>query len=486
MSDSNTAQDWIDDLTDPDDEDGSPSLFEDNFRKMVEDDDLDSMTVSTLENQIDRVDDPELLATAIETDGRTTAEEVYKKRLDEIETPGPEESEGEETLQADDAEGSDEPTVDPEKVDEAKEETEDSVDDIVDSINDDGEDEVESEVVEEAEELAEEMAEEDDDREAAETPSEDEESAADPAPPEPDEAVADGTGSVSTDPSGDLPDVDVSSLAPNAVDRTAAADAEKERTLLVWGPEGTGKSHVAHSAPEPIAYIDTEGKADELAEKFDKQIFYWQPSDYKEAKAALEEAEDLLAAYYEEGVRGTLVVDSMSVMWEWAQIDYAKFAYQTENLSEVNFKSALQGEKDWSKIKARHNEEFRDRILGTPYHVVFTAGEKEDYNDNFEARMVPDGEKHNKYAVKDVVRVRVDEATGKTAADLRKAARTRYSFVGLEWPDFEKIYDAIGQIAEAEQDPEPVDLDDWEFGVVEGQPVQDPSEGSGDDGGDDS
>lgn len=424
------AQDWINDLTGAEDgEDDRPSLFEDNFRKLVEDDDLDSITVSTLESQLDRIDDPELLAKAVERDGRTTAEDAYKSRIGEINAE-----------------------QQPDSSDESGEEPEPEPEPEVEEVEDDGDA---------------------DQSEGSESVSEPEDVQDDASPSDRSESADTGSSTES-----ELPSVDVSSLAPSAVSREQAAAAEKERSMLVWGPEGSGKTHVAHSAPEPIAYIDTEGKASELASKFDKEIVYWEATNYDQAEDALDEAIDLLDAYAEHGVMGTIVVDSMTKMWEYAKVSWAKLAYQTDKLSEVNFKSALQGEDDWKQIKARHNEEFRDRILDLPYHAVFTAGRKENYDydgSDFQTRWQPDGERWNKYAVKEVVNLRVGP-DGKTVGDLRKAARTRYSFVGLEWPTWDKIYDAIDRISEAEQQPGDVDVTQWEFDVVDGQPISGPSD----------
>lgn len=462
------AQDWIDDLTDPSDDDDSEdvqtgtTLFEENFRKMVETGDIEDMTVSTLREQVEKIEDPEILAEAIDADERTTAIDVYEDRIGEI------------NAERQTAEDESEATEESDVSDESSEGAESGV-----STEESEDDPNPPEGTEESSAGSTTVSEGSDDET---TDEEESETDAEPDPePEPEsepetESANDG-----------LPDVDVSSLAPDAISREEAAGRDKQRTLLVWGPEGSGKSHVAHSAPEPICYIDTEGKADELSGKFDKRIHYFVADDYKEAKSALEQALDVLGEYFDAGVRGTLVVDSMTAMWEYAKVDYAKLVYQTEDLSEVNFQSELEGEKDWTKIKARHNEEFRERILESPYNVVFTSGQKEDYNAVFDGggkQMIPDGEKWNKYAVKDVVRLRRD-GTGRTVGDLRKAARTRYSFMDLVWPTWDDIYSAIDQIAEAEQADEEIDLTDWEFGVVDGQPVQNPSEGPDGDGGDD-
>lgn len=451
-----SADEWLNDLQG--DDGGGGSLFQDNFRRMVEGDEVDSLNVQTIRNQIGQITDRELLADAIEADDRDDAVEAYRERLGELNA---------ENQSGDDGDEADESVV---------------------------ADEVAEEIVEAAEETDDETREEAAE-EAPEPPDEegDAQDAADGSESESDVDETDGSDDAenSADDQGDgsertVPEVDVSSIAPDALSRDAAIDAaaESTHTMLVWGPEGTGKTHIGHSAPGPIAYIDTEGKANEIADKFDKEIHYFQPDDYQEAKAAMEQALELLAAYREHGVTGTIVVDSMTVMWEWAQVDYALFAYQTDDLSEVNFQGIV--EKDWAEIKRRHNTDFRDVILDSPYHVVFTAGEREKYDadNDWETQMEPDGEKHNKYAVKDEIRLRVDEQ-GRTVADLQKAARTRYSFVGLPWPEWESIYDAIETIADGEKQGKDVvgystTLD---AKIVEGQPTADGPDGGN--GGDD-
>lgn len=488
------AQDWVDDLTDPDDGDDEEdtSLFEDNFRTLVEDGDVESMNLQTLEDQIDRVDDVDLLEEALEVDERKGSVEIYEGRIEEIEGENEEqEDEDDDVLvceecgyeadgpqdMADHSKAHEQEEEDePDEEEESEEEEANDVNDVLEQMNGDDDEDADEEDSSE------------DDAGGAEDDAEEEPEGEDAEDPEPDEAD-ESSESEPTDDSSGLPEVDVSSIAPGATTREEAAAQDSVHSLLVWGPEGSGKSHIAHSAPEPICVIDTEGKADELAAKFDKEIYYWHPEDYQEAVEAMEEAFDVLGAYLDKGVRGTLVVDSMSVMWEWAQIDYAKKVYQTEDLSEVNFGSQLQGEKDWSAIKARHNDDFRDEILDSPFHVVMTSGQKEDYNAVFEGAegkpMKPDGEKHNKYAVKDVVRLRRED--GETVGDLYKAALTRYAFKGLPWPEWDDIREKIQDLFEAEMSDDPVNVEDWEVDVVKGQPIT-KSEGSAsdeDEGGDD-
>lgn len=422
-----SMDEWMGDVesTDDDSED-TRSMFGETLLNLAEDGDISSLTVETIKDRLSEVDRPEVIEKAVAADDRSTAQTAYEDRLGEINESRSEDS--------DDTEGESEPESDPEN----KEESQDGAEPVKEDSNEQED-----------------------------------------APPEPDPSDSDST---SRSRSSDL-SVDVSSLAPDATRREAAAKSETPKTLMVWGKQGLGKSHVAHSAPAPIAYIDTEGKADELADKFDgKEIYYFDASDYEEAVNALEQAEDLLAAYLDEGIRGTIVVDSLTRMWEYAKVDYAEWRYQTDDLTEVNFQSGLEGEDDWKQIKARHNDQFRDRILELPYNVVFTAGRKEDYEydgEDFETKWQPDGERWNEYSVRDVVRLRVG-SDGQTVGDLRKSAPTRCSFVGLDWPDWDSIYDAIQRMDEAERADGDIDVGDWDFGVVKGQPIED-----SDDGGDD-
>lgn len=477
------TNDWVSDLTgdeSDDDNDSGSSLFGDNFRRLVEDGAIGNLNNDTIADQIEKINDVDLLEEAIEVDDRNELHLVYEDRIEEINAEGTEHG-------ADDGSEDSEPEDDPEDSD--GEETssgssERPSEDADEDESDEGEDEIE-----EIEEI-----EEDDDGDDAE-PSDETTTTDEAQQSDPDDANnTDETGQVDEHPTegqetdgsddpepdvteeGGLDSLDVQSVAPDAVERTEAAERESERTMLVWGEEGTGKTHVAHSAPGPIAYIDTEGKADELAEKFDKPIHYFFPENFDQTLSVLDQAFNVLDKYYEEyGVRGTIVVDSMTVMWEWAQIHHMKKTRPgAESLADVQWESAFgEGSGDWQSIKAYHNTSFRDPILNSPYNVVFTAGRKEDYNftddNDIESLWKPDGEKHNAYNVKEVVNLYVGD-DGTTLGDLHKAAKTRYSFLGLEWPEWDDIYEAIGQVYEAEQAAEDVDVTQWDFEVVDGKP----------------
>jgi hypothetical protein len=257
--------------------------------------------------------------------------------------------------------------------------------------------------------------------------------------------------------------VDVSSIAPDAMDKDESDGKEHIWRVLGYGNPGTGKTHFGFTMPEPIFCIDTENKAHSITDKFDKEIFLFEVNNYDEAKNALNQSLDALEAYWnEEDVRGTLMVDSMSNMWDWAQQKYMEMAYPGRDPHEVNFQSALQsGDSDWQSIKRLHNENFREEMVTSPFHLYWTCTSREDYaamlsgSDDPPAK--PDGEKNNVFKATEVVHFYEGE-DGKPSANLKKNARTKWRFGGLEYPEFDKVEEIIESIVQAEKDPQPVTL----------------------------
>lgn len=588
------GQSWLNDIAGDDD---TPSLFEDQFRDMVEDEDLEALTADTIADRVDEISDPDLLAEAIETDDRDTCVNAYETRLDELDTDttatdaggdaaaasdaaadtsdsadvddgpdteapgdhadadGGEKTVGVEGAMADligeddaDAGGGDDDsgadggagsassdpqadsssdgtqtTSDEKESADGPDTGEESVDvlkcDICDDAfaqefaeTDDGEEialcrACHAEFESRSDGAGDDAAGQQDDATTAQpttaaaevdetthTTSDGEESAdgstAATAAAADGGAAAAAAGPHSDDPAPAVDAVtsDIADLAPDAVACQEAAVDAGPRSVLVWGEEGTGKSHFAHSAPAPVMYIDTEGKARELADKFsDKRLFYFEVDDYAETIDAVNQALDALAAVQDEhGLRGTVVVDSMTTFWDWCKIDYVQTAFPSaDHPEEVDFQSALQGEDDWKQIRSiRHNRKLREPLLRSPFNVVLVASAKEDYGATISqgvTPMKPDGERRNPYEVKDVVHLRTDDQ-GHTVGDLSKSARTRHAFEGLEWPEWDDVREAVDQIYAAEQADEPVDVTRWPFDVTEGQPMaSDPSDGGEDD-----
>jgi len=222
-------------------------------------------------------------------------------------------------------------------------------------------------------------------------------------------------------------------------------------------------------------HIDTEGKGNEILDKFDKEVVYWNPDNYDEASQALAEALDALHAIkngdvdgFEEGTLGTIVVDSMAEMWDWAQQKYVSMAYPGKSVDDVEFQSALQGgrDSDWKAIKRLHNDEFRARMVQSPFHFCWTAKSNEDFGavlsgDADEPPMKPSGEKNNIYKCSELIHV-FEGPQGRPNANLKKTSLTKLKFGKMAWPDWPKLSDAVEKMYAAETSDEEIHLDSLE------------------------
>lgn len=248
-----------------------------------------------------------------------------------------------------------------------------------------------------------------------------------------------------TDPADD--GVDVKSIAPDVLTVDEAAERDRRWSLLVWAKPGMGKSHFAMSAQSPVVVIDTEGKADELAHKFRAagdypDPFIFQPADYDEATAALSKALEILDEYRQvQGVIGSIVVDSMSVMWEWSQQKYVdKFYPAADGPQDVEFSTGFgKGKSDWKQIKNYHNVKFRQPMIDAPYNLVWTAMAEDDYQaqleDDDRTAEKPAGEKNNVYKVDEVLRLEKGP-DGAPVGTLQKSGKVKHRYTGLRYPTF--------------------------------------------------
>jgi len=244
----------------------------------------------------------------------------------------------------------------------------------------------------------------------------------------------------------------LSSLAPNAMDIGEASEKESQHKIMVWADPGQGKTHFCYTMPGPICFIDTEGKADDIAYKFeDKEVYIWQPSDFDEACRDRDEALNFLSEYNSQNNQlGTIIVDSMAVMWEWSQYKFIEEWYPNTPPEDVNIE--LQ---DWPKIKEYHNKHFRKPFESCDFHVGWTSTRKDDVgevisNDNIDkAPDKPGGEKDNAYKVNSIIRLDLNQ-NGVPVGDLQKSGLTRFKYIGLERPTFPKHKELLEEIQRIE------------------------------------
>lgn len=268
---------------------------------------------------------------------------------------------------------------------------------------------------------------------------------------------------------------EVTDIAPNVTSKREAENEEHLWRFLVYGNPGVGKTHFSCSMPEPVAFIDTEGKGNAIFNKFDKEIWYWNPEDYDELSESLAEALDVLHAVrdgqidgFGAGTTGTIVIDSMAICWDWAQQKYVSLAYPGKSVNDIEFQSALQGggESDWKAIKRLHNEEFRKKMLDAPFHFCWTATSSEDYGAVLSGEMdeppvKPNGEKNNVYKASELLHI-YEGKEGRPMANLRKSSLTKIKFGRMMWPDFGSVRNVIERLHAAEISDDEVHLDSLE------------------------
>lgn len=255
--------------------------------------------------------------------------------------------------------------------------------------------------------------------------------------------------------------VSLAEFAPNSTPIEEAQEKDYRWRIMVWSDPSGGKTHFAHTMPEPIVFIDTESKAYDLSHKFDKEIVYYQPDDYDDAVDCLEEGIGALDAVRNETEQvGTIVVDSMSIMWEWSQQKYVDKFMPGKDASEVNFQSNMgqEGTSDWKQIKKFHNSDFRQVMTDTPYNLCWTAMREDDYQQVFDGGGdtgdKPGGEKSNQYKIDQVLRLK-GGPDGRPRGYLQKSGFVRHEYTGLLYPDFHKHQEIMTEIAQAEEGKDP-------------------------------
>jgi hypothetical protein len=439
---------WMEDqISDADEGDDVESKSSQEMTKQIQTmlatDTVEKLSVSLLRERISEVEDTEVLESALESEERENACEVYRNRLEELGEFNNDESTSESNESGSDTD--------------EEEDTETEPDPFGDS--DDSEDSTEEESSEN-DDADEEEGREDSDDTGTPTDNESEED---------------------TDSSSSS-NIDVKQIAPDVMTADDAAEKDRRFSMLVWSDPGMGKTHFACSSPDPVVIIDTEGKADEVARKFRgegrvaESPFLFQPTDYDEAIDAMNSALDILDEYrVKADMTGTLVVDSMSVMWGWSQQKYVDKFYPGKDAEEVEFSSAIGGgQSDWKQIKRYHNVKFRQVMLDSPYHLVWTAMREDDYEERMKGNRdadKPAGEKENPYKVDEVLRIQ-EGSDGAPVGVLNKSGKIKHRYAGLRYPTFDKHRDTIDAILEAERGSRSIESVAGEIGirVHEGNP----------------
>jgi len=151
--------------------------------------------------------------------------------------------------------------------------------------------------------------------------------------------------------------------------------------ILSYGNFSTGKTHFALSSDKPVFIIDTENGASPLADKFPDakvlNICNLEGDDVDEKDEVknfenFQEAVNQLIKMPDNEI-GTVVVDSVSDIWEWAQ------AYGKVKIFKLTVEDRLKQQWDWGIINKLYLTQIK-KLINKNCNVIFTARDSETYN----------------------------------------------------------------------------------------------------------
>lgn len=261
-------------------------------------------------------------------------------------------------------------------------------------------------------------------------------------------------------------------------------EKRKAHVWLLYGGQGTGKTYTSMMFPQPVFLIDTELRSDLTAREFpDRDIRVFEPGEISfdniEGDNPLEDAIDVsrsldnvnnavisLVKGYRDGdlEGGTVVLDSVTDLWDWSQEWGKQRLMQAGDVNEANFR--LENQFDWGMIKNKHYKILTGiRTLAKKYgvEVVFTARERSrlDYKSGDEEHYIK-CEKTVPFWTEINVRFTREVRKGQTKHI------AKFHKLGAEnQPDQELIdptYEEMKSVLESGEVPEKEDDDDGETG----------------------
>ena len=161
------------------------------------------------------------------------------------------------------------------------------------------------------------------------------------------------------------------------------SEAKENRGIKVlsYGNFSTGKTHFALSSDKPVFIIDTENGASPLADKFpDAKVLNIANNDDNsvEEKDEVKNFDNYLAAVdyltaLPDSEVGTVVIDSISDIWEWAQ------AYGKVKIFKIRPEDRLKQQWDWAIISKLYLKSLK-KLINKNCNLIITARENEVYD----------------------------------------------------------------------------------------------------------
>lgn len=181
---------------------------------------------------------------------------------------------------------------------------------------------------------------------------------------------------------------------------------EKDRTVrkvIIYGQEGTGKTHFMYTFPKPLFVLATEERTKLILPKFaslknKNDIGIVMVKSYDDVLRMVDLAiKKLKAVEKETGAIGTIALDSSSAFYDFCLMKRAvDLGYDGRDFAQIKFSPR----DDYGFINAYHDK-VRDMMIDSGFNVVFTAKEKAKYNKDNQFVIddyYPDGKKDNGHA----------------------------------------------------------------------------------------
>lgn len=161
-------------------------------------------------------------------------------------------------------------------------------------------------------------------------------------------------------------------------------------TVLVFGDAGTGKTHFTLTGGDPIYAIDTEGPLSKIQSKMDnmvkvKEVQYYNDNNEIDGTKSMNVMTTIGKKLYsisrsnnQEQMPETIVIDSMSDVWYYAQ-RYMKEEVYREHGRDQTYQF------DWT-IANNQMRTLTKQLMNSDVDVIMTAQEQQEYDDSGNAK----------------------------------------------------------------------------------------------------
>jgi hypothetical protein len=152
------------------------------------------------------------------------------------------------------------------------------------------------------------------------------------------------------------------------------SDANTQRGLKIgiYGDYATGKTHFALTCPEPVYILDTENGSPPLTHNFKGKDIRVLDCGEVDGTISFEKIQNAIDYILTKGDAGTIIIDSVSDLWEFAQ-EYGKV-----KIFKISVLDRLKQQWDWGKINYLYLNIIK-KLINSNSNIIFTARESEVY-----------------------------------------------------------------------------------------------------------